>query len=355
MRTERADGITADHGSRGRPARTLRPDRPRPREPASGRSGSTCSPRASGSVEVLAARVTISVGLASAHLLRPCGVPAWSSRAGMGRGSCTAWLETTSANRLAAAVRSVATGRIADAGLAARAYLGQPMEAVSRAELLERVRSGDAVVVDLRLLKKTRRVMSRAPISSACRGWKRTSPTPPAGVEVVAVLPGSYRPCRDAGRRAAPTPAGWRARRLEDGFPEWRLAGLPVATGLRPGGSSRLASFTSTTNWSEHPGSTCAPAAEMRPSLDPSPRYWSATHVGGRTARRCSTGPRPGGGLLGGGPDEIVLTSGGSEADNFALTGVFFALRSGATTSSRRRSNTGDPRAAPIPGRLGAR
>jgi len=29
---------------------------------------------------------------------------------------------------------------------------------------------------------------------------------------------------------------GFRARRLEDGFPEWRLAGLPVATGEeRPG------------------------------------------------------------------------------------------------------------------------
>jgi rhodanese-related sulfurtransferase len=24
---------------------------------------------------------------------------------------------------------------------------------------------------------------------------------------------------------------GFRARRLEDGFPEWRLAGLPVAVG----------------------------------------------------------------------------------------------------------------------------
>ena len=28
---------------------------------------------------------------------------------------------------------------------------------------------------------------------------------------------------------------GYRARRLEDGFPEWRPAGLPVATGAEAG------------------------------------------------------------------------------------------------------------------------
>jgi ArsR family transcriptional regulator len=27
--------------------------------------------------------------------------------------------------------------------------------------------------------------------------------------------------------------AGFKARRLEDGMPEWRLAGLPVATGTQ--------------------------------------------------------------------------------------------------------------------------
>jgi DNA-binding transcriptional ArsR family regulator len=51
---------------------------------------------------------------------------------------------------LLTAVRTVATGRLADAELAARAYMGEPVEAVTRAELLARVQSGAAVVIDLR-------------------------------------------------------------------------------------------------------------------------------------------------------------------------------------------------------------
>lgn len=52
----------------------------------------------------------------------------------------------------------------------------------------------------------------------------------PVGTEIVAY-------CRDPYRVLAPQAVvrlrarGYRARRLEDGLPEWRLAGLPVAAG----------------------------------------------------------------------------------------------------------------------------
>jgi cysteine desulfurase len=69
-------------------------------------------------------------------------------------------------------------------------------------------------------------------------------------------------------------------------------------------------------------------AAVMRPLLDGPFANPSATHPGGRAAHAVLDRARAQvAGLLGCGPDEIVFTSGGSEADNLALKGVFFALR----------------------------
>ena len=54
----------------------------------------------------------------------------------------------------------------------------------------------------------------------------------------------------------------------------------------------------------------------------------SALHAGGREARAIIDRARSQvAGLLGCAPDEVVFTSGGSEANNLALTGVFLALR----------------------------
>jgi cysteine desulfurase len=54
----------------------------------------------------------------------------------------------------------------------------------------------------------------------------------------------------------------------------------------------------------------------------------SAMHAGGREARAVIGRARAQvAALLGSSPDEIVFTSGGSEANNLALTGAFFALR----------------------------
>ena len=68
--------------------------------------------------------------------------------------------------------------------------------------------------------------------------------------------------------------------------------------------------------------------AVMRPLLEGPFANPSATHSGGRTARALLDRARAQvADLLGCGPDEIVFTSGGSEADNLALTGVYFALK----------------------------
>jgi cysteine desulfurase len=69
-------------------------------------------------------------------------------------------------------------------------------------------------------------------------------------------------------------------------------------------------------------------AAVMRPLLDGPHANPSATHAGGREAHALLDRARAQvAELLGSSPDEIVFTSGGSEADNLALKGVFFALK----------------------------
>ena len=69
-------------------------------------------------------------------------------------------------------------------------------------------------------------------------------------------------------------------------------------------------------------------AAVMRLLLDGPFANPSATHAGGRTARALLNRARGQvAELLGCGADEIVFTSGGSEADNLALKGAFFALK----------------------------
>lgn len=65
-----------------------------------------------------------------------------------------------------------------------------------------------------------------------------------------------------------------------------------------------------------------------RPLLDGPFANPSATHPGGRAAHAVLDRARGQvADLLGCAPDEIVFTSGGSEADNLALKDVFFALR----------------------------
>jgi cysteine desulfurase len=69
-------------------------------------------------------------------------------------------------------------------------------------------------------------------------------------------------------------------------------------------------------------------AAVMRPLLDGPYANPSATHAGGRAARAIVDRARTQvASLLGCAPDEVVFTSGGSEADNLALCGVLLPLR----------------------------
>ncbi len=182
-------------------------------------------------VESLADAASISVGLTSAHLqtLRAAGLVA-SRRDG---NRILYRLAGDDVYELLAALRAVASGRIADAARAERAYLGEPIEAVSRTELLGRVANGTAVVVDLRPPEEYAAGHVAGAISIPLAELEARLAELPAHLEIVAYCRGPY--CAMAPQGVALLRRlGRRATRLEAGFPEWSLAGLPIETGDVP-------------------------------------------------------------------------------------------------------------------------
>ena len=183
------------------------------------------------SVESLAGAATISIGLASAHLhtLRAAGLV--TSRRDGNR--VLYRISGEDAYALLAALRTVASNRIADAERAARAYLGEPIEALSRTELLERVSAGTAVVVDLRPREEYAAGHVAGAISIPLSELEARLAELPVDIDVVAYCRGPY--CAMAPQGVALLRRlGRRATRMEAGFPEWSLAGLPVRTGDEP-------------------------------------------------------------------------------------------------------------------------
>jgi rhodanese-related sulfurtransferase/DNA-binding transcriptional ArsR family regulator len=137
---------------------------------------------------------------------------------------------------LSKAIRSVAEERLADLDRLVREHFANrdDAEAVAIDELLKRARSNDVVILDAR--PATEYVAGHIPgaISVPIDELNRRLKQLPKGREYVAYCRGPY--CVYADRAVELLVAkGRRARRLKDGFPEWRAAGLPVAAGGEPG------------------------------------------------------------------------------------------------------------------------
>jgi len=133
-------------------------------------------------------------------------------------------------------LRSVAAQRRAEVGQLADAYLGarDSLEPVTRAELLRRLKRGEEVVVlDVRPAEEFAAGHLPAAISIPLAELRRRLRELPRDKEVVAYCRGPYCAFAHKAVRVLQQ-AGFRARRLEDGLPEWKAAGLPVvATGER--------------------------------------------------------------------------------------------------------------------------
>lgn len=140
-------------------------------------------------------------------------------------------LASPAVGALHAAVRDVAAERDAEIEGLVRAFFGDRagLDAVDMRELLERAERGEVVVIDVRPPEE----FAAAHISGA-----RSAPLPdldaltatlPRDRAVVAYCRGPYCVLADEAVRRLRA-AGFDARRLDGGLPEWRSAGLPVAS-----------------------------------------------------------------------------------------------------------------------------
>jgi DNA-binding transcriptional ArsR family regulator/rhodanese-related sulfurtransferase len=138
---------------------------------------------------------------------------------------------------LSKVLRTVAEGRLAELERLVHEHFGAraDAEAVPMVELLKRARSKQVVILDTRPTNEYIAGHIPGAISVPVDELKRRLQTLTKGKEYVAYCRGPY--CVYADRAVELLKAhGRRARRLTDGFPEWRAAGLPIASGMEPGG-----------------------------------------------------------------------------------------------------------------------
>jgi rhodanese-related sulfurtransferase len=133
------------------------------------------------------------------------------------------------------ALRTVAAAHVAGLDRLAEDYLGDrsALDHVSRDELVDRLADG-VVVWDVRPRTEFESGHIRGAVSVPPEEIEQRLAELPDGVEVVAYCRGPYCVFADDAVRAL-SAAGRRAHRLEDGFPQWRQAGLPVAVGAEEG------------------------------------------------------------------------------------------------------------------------
>jgi ArsR family transcriptional regulator len=182
------------------------------------------------SVEILAQRTGLSTANASQHLqhMRRAGLIA-SRRDGK---FVLYRLADEGVIDLLTALRRIAERNVAEVARVVRSYFDSrdSLEPVSRDELVRRLRSGSVTVLDVRPHDEF--ALGHIPgavnvplsaLSQHLSAFKRSR-------EIIAYCRGPY--CVLSFEAVALLrEKGFKVRRLEDGMPEWRVAGLPVAKG----------------------------------------------------------------------------------------------------------------------------
>lgn len=130
-----------------------------------------------------------------------------------------------------AAVRDVASDHVAEVSGLAGEYLGDRdgVERLSADELSERLVRGDVVLLDVRPGVEYRAGHIAGARSAPLSELDSLSEKLPRRREVVAYCRGPYCVYADDAVRLL-RGRGFRARRLDVGYPEWKRAGLPVET-----------------------------------------------------------------------------------------------------------------------------
>jgi rhodanese-related sulfurtransferase/predicted transcriptional regulator len=137
---------------------------------------------------------------------------------------------------LSRTIRTVAEHQLADLERVVREHFGERSDAelVEMDELLKRARSRNVVVLDTRPPNEYAAGHIAGALSVPVDDLQRQLRQLPKERAYVAYCRGPY--CVYADRAVEILRShGRRARRLREGFPEWRAAGLPVETGIHPG------------------------------------------------------------------------------------------------------------------------
>src|SRR5215216_4594178 len=121
------------------------------------------------------------------------------------------------------AIRNASVAQLGEVERAARDYLGDDVETIGREELIERLNRGDVVWVAVRPSEEYEAGHIDGAQSIPIDEFEQRLAELPADREIVAYCRGPFCAyAHDAVRRLQA--AGRPARRLEEGWPEWRLA-----------------------------------------------------------------------------------------------------------------------------------
>jgi rhodanese-related sulfurtransferase/predicted transcriptional regulator len=181
------------------------------------------------SVESLAGRLGLSVANASQHLqhLRRAGLVA-SRRDGkyvLYRVADDAVVD------LLSGLRRVAERTVAEVDRLLSGYFRDSLEPVGRTDLLDRMRDGLVTVLDVRPEDEFALGHLPGAVNIPLADLERRLADLPPDQELIAYCRGPY--CVLSFEAVAKLRRrGYRARRLEDGYPEWKAAGLPVEAAL---------------------------------------------------------------------------------------------------------------------------
>lgn len=131
-------------------------------------------------------------------------------------------------------IRELAERHLAEVGTIVDTYLTarDDLEPVERDDLLARARAGMVLVLDVRPAEEYRAGHIPGAVSIPVGDLEKRISDLPSGKEIVAYCRGPYcvlafRAVEILRRR------GLQARRLADGLPEWRAAGLPISVSTR--------------------------------------------------------------------------------------------------------------------------
>ena len=184
------------------------------------------------SVEVIADRTRMSITNASQHLqhMRRAGLVA-TRRDGK---FVFYRLTDDTVLDLLASLRLIAERNIAEVERVVRSYFHNrdSLEPVSRKELVDRLKAGLVTVLDLRPEDEFALGHLPGALNIPLSELERRLADFDPGQEIIAYCRGPY--CVLSYEAVAVLRArGFKVRRLEDGLPEWRAAGLPVETGMK--------------------------------------------------------------------------------------------------------------------------